>query len=107
MQISKSFKVGAIITKLPPSWNDYRKRLLHKRDDISLEELQKYLRIEEETRSRDQKNVPHDSSKVNIIEGNNINRKNNQNNNNTNNKFKKISNNQKLFSLWQKKLSYQ
>ncbi|KAL5572498.1 hypothetical protein UlMin_022095 [Ulmus minor] len=50
-------------------WNDYKKKLLHRRDDISLKELQKHLRIEEETRSRDQKNIPHDSSKVNTIEG--------------------------------------
>ncbi|KAL5538730.1 hypothetical protein UlMin_045964 [Ulmus minor] len=62
-------EVGAIITKLHPRWNDYKKKLLHRRDDIFLEELQKHLRIKEETRSRDQKNVPYDSSKVNIIEG--------------------------------------
>ncbi|KAL5551471.1 hypothetical protein UlMin_001647 [Ulmus minor] len=98
VEISESCQVGPIIMKSPPSWNDYRKKLLHRRDDISLEELQKHLRIEEETRSRDQKNVPHDSSKVNIIEGNNRKRKNNQKNNNTNNKFKKISSTKKIFS---------
>ncbi|KAK0583791.1 hypothetical protein LWI29_003107 [Acer saccharum] len=69
VEISESFQVGAIITKLPSSWNDYRKKLLHRRDDISLEELQKHLRIEEETRSRDQKNISQNSSKVNIVEG--------------------------------------
>ncbi|KAL5575557.1 hypothetical protein UlMin_017256 [Ulmus minor] len=98
VEISESFQVGAIITQLPPSWNDYRKKLLHRRDAISLEELQKHLRIEEETKSRDKKNVPHDSSKVNIVEGSNRKRKNDQKNNNTNNKFKKISNNKKIFS---------
>ena len=41
-------------------------RLLHRRDDMSLEELQKHLRIEEETRSRDPK--PHNSN-VNVAEG--------------------------------------
>ena len=55
VEISESFLVGAIIAKLPQSWNSYRKKLLHRRDDITLEELQKHLRIEEETRSRDPK----------------------------------------------------
>ncbi|KAL5583024.1 hypothetical protein UlMin_015466 [Ulmus minor] len=96
--ISESFQAGAIITKLLQSWNDYKKKLLHMRDDISLEELQKYLRIEEETRSRDQKNVPRDSSKINIVEGNNRKKKNDHKNNNTNNEFKKISINKKIFS---------
>ena len=66
VEISESFQVGAIIAKLPQSWNDYRKKLLHRRDDMSLDELQKHLRIEEETRSRDPK--PHNSN-VNVAEG--------------------------------------
>lgn len=69
VEISESFQVGAIIAKLPPSWNDCRKKLLHRKDDISLEELQKHLRIEEETRSRDQTNVSNNSTKVNFVEG--------------------------------------
>ncbi|KAK0586627.1 hypothetical protein LWI29_009886 [Acer saccharum] len=92
VEISESFQVGAIITKLPSSWNDYRKKLLHRRDDISLEELQKHLRIEEETRSRDQKNISQNSSKVNIVEGSTF-KKNFKVNNNK--KFKKSGNNQK------------
>ena len=93
VEISESFQVGAIITKLPSSWNDYRKKLLHRRDDISLEELQKHLRIEEETRSRDQKNISQNSSKVNIVEGSKF-KKNFKVNNNK--KFKKSGNNQKF-----------
>ena len=37
VEISESFEVGAIIAKLPQSWNGYRKKLLHRRDDIYLE----------------------------------------------------------------------
>ena len=92
VEISESFQVGAIIAKLPSSWNDYRKKLMHRRDDISLEELQKHLRIEEETRSRDQKNICQNSSKVNIVEGSKF-KKNFKVNKNK--KFKKSGNNQK------------
>ena len=46
------------------------KQLLHTKDDITLEELQKHLRIEEKTSSRDTKKNSHDSSKVNVVEAN-------------------------------------
>ncbi|KAL5543240.1 hypothetical protein UlMin_010950 [Ulmus minor] len=46
-------EVGAIITKLPSTWKGYRKRFLHRSEDYSLEDIQKYLRIKEESRSRD------------------------------------------------------
>ncbi|RVW71441.1 hypothetical protein CK203_057560 [Vitis vinifera] len=49
----EAFQVGAIVAKLPSSWKGYRKRILHKSEDYSLEEIQKHLRIEEESRSRD------------------------------------------------------
>ncbi|KAH9736084.1 hypothetical protein KPL71_017967 [Citrus sinensis] len=67
VEISESFQVGAIIAKLPQSWNDYRKKLLHSKENIILEELQKHLVIEEETRSRESKDK-HDSTKVNVVE---------------------------------------
>ncbi|KAH9717746.1 hypothetical protein KPL71_021946 [Citrus sinensis] len=60
-------EVGAIIAKLPQSWNDYRKKLLHSKENITLEELQKHMVIEEETRSRESKDR-HDSTKVNVVE---------------------------------------
>nr|KAJ0188051.1 hypothetical protein LSAT_V11C900477710 [Lactuca sativa] len=47
------FQVGAIIAKLPPSWKDFSKRMMHKFEDYSLDDLMKHLRIEEETRIRD------------------------------------------------------
>ncbi|KAK3028626.1 hypothetical protein RJ639_038399 [Escallonia herrerae] len=33
ISLPESFQVGAIIAKLPPSWKDYRKKLLHKSED--------------------------------------------------------------------------
>lgn len=95
VEISEPFQVGAVIAKLPQSWNDYRKKLLHRRDDITLEELQKHLRIEEETRSRDHKSNPQDSSKVNVAEANKF-QKNFKVNNDK--KFKKSGNDQKKFT---------
>ncbi|XP_062075176.1 uncharacterized protein LOC133779203 [Humulus lupulus] len=50
---SEQFLVGAIIAKLPPSWRDYRKKMLHRNEEISLEEIRQHLRIEQESRSRD------------------------------------------------------
>ncbi|KAI3815113.1 hypothetical protein L1987_14769 [Smallanthus sonchifolius] len=49
------FQVGVIIAKLPPSWKDFSKRMMHKSEDYSLDELLKHLRIEEETRNRDKR----------------------------------------------------
>ncbi|KAL5573195.1 hypothetical protein UlMin_022792 [Ulmus minor] len=53
IELPEPFQVGVIITKLPPTWKGYRKRVLHRSEDYSLEEIQKHLRIEEESRSRD------------------------------------------------------
>ena len=53
IELSEAFQVGAIVAKLPSSWKGYRKRILHKSEDYSLEEIQKHLRIEEKSRSRD------------------------------------------------------
>ena len=39
----------AIIAKLPSSWNDFKKKLLHIIENLSLEQILKHLQIEEET----------------------------------------------------------
>ena len=36
--ISETMQVGAIIAKLPPSWNDYRKKLTHTTEDFTIEQ---------------------------------------------------------------------
>ncbi|XP_023749432.1 uncharacterized protein LOC111897715 [Lactuca sativa] len=53
ISLPELFQVGAIITKLPPSWKDFSKRMTHKSEDYSLDDLMKHLRIEEKTRIRD------------------------------------------------------
>ncbi|RVW29768.1 Retrovirus-related Pol polyprotein from transposon TNT 1-94 [Vitis vinifera] len=53
IELLEAFQVGAIVAKLPSSWKVYRKRILHKSEDYSLEEIQKHLHIEEESRLRD------------------------------------------------------
>ena len=49
INISKLFQVGAIIAKLPPSWNNFRKKLLHMSEDLTLEQFGQHLRIDEES----------------------------------------------------------
>ena len=39
INIHESFQVGAIIAKLPPSWNNFRKKLLHMLEDLTLEQF--------------------------------------------------------------------
>ncbi|XP_052624872.1 uncharacterized protein LOC128132378 [Lactuca sativa] len=55
VSLPELFQVGAIIAKLPPSWKDLSKRMMHKSEDYSLDDLMKHLRIEEETRIRDKR----------------------------------------------------
>ncbi|GKC05442.1 copia-like retrotransposon [Tanacetum coccineum] len=59
--IPEMLQVGAIVSKLPPSWNDTSKKLINKKDDYSLDDLLKHLRIEEEARNID-KRVNHGST---------------------------------------------
>ena len=62
IKIPELFQVGAIIAKLPPSWNNYKKNLLHMAEELTLEQIGTHLRIEEENRIRDGTNFV---SKVN------------------------------------------
>nr|KAJ0185231.1 hypothetical protein LSAT_V11C900462940 [Lactuca sativa] len=55
ISLPELFQVGAIIAKLPPSWKDFSKRMMHKSEDYSLDDLMKHIRIEEETRIRDKR----------------------------------------------------
>lgn len=57
IKLPELFQVGAIIAKLPPTWSNYRKMLFHKTEDFNLEQIQKHLRIEEESRNRENKGI--------------------------------------------------
>ncbi|KAK3039090.1 hypothetical protein RJ639_028836 [Escallonia herrerae] len=48
---------------------DYRKKLLHKSEDITLEQFQKHLRIEEESRKRENKVTVPVESNVHYVDG--------------------------------------
>ncbi|KAK5803053.1 hypothetical protein PVK06_030693 [Gossypium arboreum] len=52
MIISESFQVAAIIDKLPPTYNDFKNYLKHKRKEMSVEYLIVRLRIEEDNREK-------------------------------------------------------
>ncbi|GJT42661.1 copia-like retrotransposon [Tanacetum coccineum] len=67
--IPEMLQVGAIVSKLPPSGNDISKKLIDKKDDYSLNDLLKHLRIEEEARNRD-KRVNHGSTVHHVQVGN-------------------------------------
>ena len=64
-----SIVVSYIIEKLPPSWKEFKKSLKHKKEDLTLEELAKHLRLEEETRRQESKDeIGAHVSKVHVVE---------------------------------------
>ena len=65
--VNEAFQVAAMIEKLPPSWNDFKNYLKHKRKEMKLEDLVIRLKIEE-----DNKNVEKKSRKSSTIIGVNI-----------------------------------
>ena len=67
IEISESLQVGAIIAKLPPSWDDYKKKMLHTTEHLTLEKFESHLRIEEDTRKLQKKNAQI-FSKVNYVD---------------------------------------
>ncbi|GJS38074.1 zinc finger, CCHC-type containing protein [Tanacetum coccineum] len=50
---SKKFLVSCIIDKLPPSWKDFKHTLKHLKEELTLVELGRHLRIEESLRVQD------------------------------------------------------
>ncbi|GJY60196.1 zinc finger, CCHC-type containing protein [Tanacetum coccineum] len=67
IEIPEKLLVRAIITKLPSSWHNYRKKLMHTSEDFTLDQIQKHLRIEEETRIHKKNLSGASSSKVNYV----------------------------------------
>ena len=57
INIPESFQVDAIIEKLPPSWNNFRKKLQPMSKDLTFEQFGQHLRIEEESQVRDGTNT--------------------------------------------------
>ncbi|KAI9182168.1 hypothetical protein LWI28_022705 [Acer negundo] len=69
MNMDESAIVSVIINKLPPSWKYYKRSLKHKKkEDVTLEELDQYLGIEEEYRINFVDEQVNSSSKVHMVE---------------------------------------
>ncbi|KAH1038811.1 hypothetical protein J1N35_040554 [Gossypium stocksii] len=70
MIISESFQVAVILKKLPPTCNDFKNYLKHKRMEMSVEDLIVRFRIEEDNRGTKKRlnNVAHDNvTRANIV----------------------------------------
>ncbi|CAM8981616.1 unnamed protein product [Rhodiola kirilowii] len=69
LKMDEAISVSSIIDKLPPAWKDFRCTLKHKKEEMSLMELAKELRMEEELRVRekDTMEVDETSPKVNVM----------------------------------------
>nr|GEU79007.1 copia-like retrotransposon [Tanacetum cinerariifolium] len=93
--ITEAFQVGAILTKLPPSWKSFSKKMLNKTEDYSLDDLLMFLRIEEGARTRDKRGK--DVSNVYHVQGESSTKRVNRNNSQkaklgvSKNNFKKFS----------------
>ncbi|CAM8886682.1 unnamed protein product [Rhodiola kirilowii] len=70
LKMDESISVSSIIDKLPPAWKDFRRTLKHKKEEMSLVELAKELRIEEELCARESDTMETDPNlpKVNVLE---------------------------------------
>ena len=64
MVVNEAFQVATMIEKLPPSWNDFKNYLKHKRKEMKLKDLVIQLKIEE-----DNKNAKKKSRKSSTIIG--------------------------------------
>ena len=51
MVVNEAFEVATIIEKLPPSWNDFKNYLKHKRKKMKLEDLVIRLKIEKDNKN--------------------------------------------------------
>ncbi|KAH1046614.1 hypothetical protein J1N35_037398 [Gossypium stocksii] len=56
--IPELLQVRAIISKLPSSWNNYQKKLLHMAEDFTMEKIIRHLHIQEETQKHDVMYLP-------------------------------------------------
>ena len=69
MSLSESFKVAALIEKLPQDWKEFKNYLKHKRKEISMDELIVRLRIKEDNRNSEKRAGKHPMvSKANVGE---------------------------------------
>ncbi|CAM8986779.1 unnamed protein product [Rhodiola kirilowii] len=53
MKMDDSISMSSIIDKMPPSWEDFKHTLKHKKEELSLEEFGGELRVEESIRMQE------------------------------------------------------
>ncbi|KAH0725478.1 hypothetical protein KY284_001343 [Solanum tuberosum] len=70
ISLHENFHVGVIVPKLPPSWKDYRSKLLPKKEDLTLEQLLQHLQIEQETQYRDNDILKEPIMKAHVVDEN-------------------------------------
>ncbi|XP_026451934.1 uncharacterized protein LOC113352315 [Papaver somniferum] len=70
IELASVFVFGVIISRLPPSWNGYEKKLKHDETDYDLKGLQRHFRIEDDSRKREIKDSQktENLSKVNYVD---------------------------------------
>ncbi|XP_056688727.1 uncharacterized protein [Spinacia oleracea] len=69
MKMCETLQANVLLEKFPPSWNDYRNSLKHKKKDMNLQELIGHMRTEEANRLKDKfESLSLNSSKANLVE---------------------------------------
>ncbi|GKV35098.1 hypothetical protein SLEP1_g43411 [Rubroshorea leprosula] len=68
MKMDESIVVSSIIDKLSHAWKDFKRTLKHKKEDISLENLANSLRLEEQNRVENEKELKVQVSDVHVLE---------------------------------------
>ena len=76
IEMAKYLLAGTIVNKLPLSWNDCKRRLKHDDGKYSLEFLQRYLLIVEESSNGVLKDYSKMETEVNAIDVNKTKQKN-------------------------------
>ncbi|KAK3017202.1 hypothetical protein RJ639_007757 [Escallonia herrerae] len=67
--LDESFQVSTIISKLPLAWKECRKELKQKKDAMTMQELVKYIQVEENSRNLDRLELEENkSSKALVID---------------------------------------
>ncbi|XP_019239111.1 PREDICTED: uncharacterized protein LOC109219134 [Nicotiana attenuata] len=77
MEMCEILQANVLLEKFPPSWNDYRNQLKHKKKNLTLQELISHIRTEEANRLKDEESerlkdkmesLSLNSSKANLVE---------------------------------------
>jgi hypothetical protein len=64
IKVLDSLQVRVVLSKLPPYWNEYRKKILHSTNNYTFEQFQTHLQIQVQSRMRELQAI---NSKVNLI----------------------------------------